>query len=60
MNFRPHAWKAIKGLPWPVCTGCGLLRLKNALTDWCVRHGCNHEDHPGYAEAVKRLGRPAA
>jgi hypothetical protein len=48
----------MKLVPWPVCKGCGLLKLHNPLTDWCVRNGCNHEDHPGYKSAVASLGKP--
>lgn len=40
---RPHAWKAIRGIPWPVCRCCGLLRLRNALTDRAVAQGCDPE-----------------
>lgn len=31
-----------------VCTGCGLMRLHNLLTDWCVSKGCNYQEHPEY------------
>jgi hypothetical protein len=62
--MTPHRWKGIKGIPWPVCTGCGLVRLKNAITEWAVKHGCDHAEHPGYPSAVKSLcadrGAPAA
>jgi hypothetical protein len=53
---QPHSFRALKGLGWPVCSSCGLVRLRNALTDWCVRNGCNHEDHPGYKSAVAKSG----
>lgn len=54
-----HTFKSHKGFPWPVCSGCGLVRLKNALTEWCVRNGCNHTDHPGYRAAVVALSKSA-
>jgi hypothetical protein len=50
-----HSFVAVKGLPWPVCKSCGLVRLRNPLTDWCVRHGCNYHDAPGYRATVRRL-----
>ena len=56
-NATPHTFTQPKRLPWSVCTGCGLIRLRNALTDWCVRQGCNHADHPGYAAAVATMTR---
>lgn len=52
---EPHRFRKLAGVPWPYCPGCGLLKLHNPLTDWCVRHGCNHEEHPGYRAAVRTL-----
>jgi len=49
-----HRFKPVKGLPWPVCIGCGLVRLRNPITEWCVRHGCNHEDRPEYKSVLKQ------
>lgn len=50
-----HKWGKIRSLPWPVCTRCGLVKLRNPLTDWCVRHGCDHADRPDYRDTVRRL-----
>lgn len=36
---------------------CGLVRLKNEFTEWCVRHGCNNAEAPGYRAARKALTR---
>ena len=52
---EPHSFQPVKRLPYPVCAGCGLVRLKNPLTEWCVRHGCGHTEHPGYKQAVVSL-----
>ena len=30
------------------CVKCGLFSLNNTFTDWAVRIGCNHKDHPSY------------
>lgn len=55
-QYEPHRFTGkLRGVPWPYCVGCGLIRLHNALTDWCVRHGCNYSDHPGYAAAIRSL-----
>ncbi len=52
---EPHSFQPVKRLPYQVCTGCGLVRLRNPLTDWCVRYGCNHAEHPGFRAAVRAL-----
>jgi len=59
MTFKvePHKWHSIKGIPWPVCKRCGLVRLKNEFTEWCIRHGCNNAEAPGYRSARKALTR---
>lgn len=59
---RFNAWRVGRGrkaktMPWNLCNGCGLVRLRNALTDWCARHGCDYDEHPGYRAAVHRLTR---
>lgn len=58
-KIQLHEWSTVKRLPWPVCKGCGLLALRNALTDWCIKRGCNYDEHPGYKGAVATLGRPS-
>jgi hypothetical protein len=30
------------------CTYCGLFSLNNPFTEWSIRMGCNHRDHPQY------------
>lgn len=37
---RPHATKAYKGIPWPVCKYCGLVYLRNKPTKKAIRKGC--------------------
>lgn len=54
-KMEGHSWVSSKKLPWPYCKRCKLLKLRNRLTDWCVKHGCNSADHPGYKSAVKTL-----
>lgn len=50
-----HQFRKERGIPWPVCNRCGLVWLRNPLTAWCVRHGCWHEEHPGYRAAIRAL-----
>lgn len=35
-----HSPKAIKRLPWPRCSRCGLLYLKNAATARAIKQAC--------------------
>lgn len=56
-RFRvvPHSFASLRGIPWQVCRGCGLVLLRNELTDFCVRHGCEHESHPFYKRELTKL-----
>lgn len=56
-KLEPHAFAVSKKLPWQRCKKCGLLTLRNALTEWCIRMGCNVSDHPEYS-ARCRNSRP--
>lgn len=56
-KHEPHRFLSLKRIPWPYCRGCGLLRLKNQITDWAVRHGCNYDEHPGWKQAMRSLTR---
>lgn len=57
--MTPHAWKTDRPVAKltgrAVCIGCGVLRLRNLLTDWIVARGCQYESHPGYREALRTL-----
>jgi hypothetical protein len=56
---KPHQWRQRKGLSWPMCQVCGLLRLRNAATEWAVRMGCDNDEHPQYREMMRRLSQEA-
>jgi hypothetical protein len=56
-KLEPHAFAPSKKLAWLRCKTCGLLTLRNALTDWCIRMGCNASDHPEYTSKC-RARRP--
>lgn len=53
-KLQPHEFTPSKKLAWLRCKRCGLLTLRNALTDWCIRMGCNAADHPDYAPKCKK------
>lgn len=52
-HLEPHAFVPSKKLAWLRCKHCGLLTLRNELTDWAIRMGCNAKDHPDYAARCK-------
>lgn len=56
--FEAHKPRKQRGVPWPVCAGCGLVYLHNDVTAWCVRMGCNATDHPGWRTLRSTLGGP--
>lgn len=31
-----------------MCSNCGLIKLKNTFSKWCIKTGCLHELHPQY------------
>lgn len=48
-KMEPHSFtKLSKSFPWLYCKHCGLVSLRNELTEWCRRMGCNASDHPEY------------
>jgi hypothetical protein len=47
-KYAPHSWGYLKAAGRNICNHCGLVRLKNDFTEWCVKMGCNNADHPGY------------
>lgn len=56
-KLESHQFKNHRRLAWLRCQRCGLVTLKNQLTEWCVRMGCNAHDHPEYGAKV-RASRP--
>lgn len=40
-----------------VCSNCGLMRLNNRLTQWCVKMGCENDLHPAYKSKCKSLSK---
>lgn len=56
-KLQAHNFQSLKKLPWPKCQHCGLLKLRNRFTDWCVRMGCNASDHSGYQQQRLSSGK---
>ena len=56
MDNQSHSFtKKINGLPYKVCIFCGLIRLNNDFTSFCVKNGCSDEDHPDYESQKKKV-----
>lgn len=51
--FEAHHFARMKCVAYLRCKHCGLLTLRNVLTEWCTRMGCNANDHPEYASRVR-------
>lgn len=35
-------------IPYQYCVECGFVYMKNELSEWVAKQGCNHKDHPSY------------
>jgi len=56
--MEPHNFvKLYRSIPWLVCSKCGLVRLRNPFTDWCVRNGCDADERPDYKKMRDKLTR---
>lgn len=53
-SHEPHKFDRFI-VSYPYCSKCGLIRLKNPLTDWCASKGCNYDEHPSYRQKVKKF-----
>ncbi len=47
-KIEPHQWVKFKGIGRDRCVKCGLLALKNKFSQFCVKMGCDHTEHPQY------------
>lgn len=54
-SYEQHSPTKMKSIPWLVCKYCGLVYLKNELTSWAIKMGCNSSDHKSHKEMVERL-----
>jgi len=54
-KYEPHGpWILLNGVGKSYCLGCGLVNLNNDFTRWCVRMGCNSDEHPQYIQKRKQ------
>ena len=57
-KYEGHSFrKMTKRLPIMMCSNCGLVRLKNKFSTWCIKLGCLHELHNQYKFQLKRSGK---
>ena len=55
-KLEPHGpW--IAGVYKTYCQSCGLVRLNNEFTNWCIRMGCNNREHPQYEFNRNKAGK---
>lgn len=48
-NIEFHVFnKRLKGMPYLICSKCGMVKLNNPFSVWCAKMGCDHEEHPDY------------
>ena len=52
-SFEAHTPIPLKGTPWLYCRYCGLVYLRNPITRWCIKMGCNANYHPNYNNILK-------
>lgn len=56
-TYEPHKPITTKAAPWLTrCAFCGLVYLKNDITRWCIKVGCNNRDHPHYRARMAAAG----
>lgn len=56
-KMRPHHPVKVRFLPWLVCAKCGLIFIRNLLTEWCDGKGCDSDIHPDYKRKVRELSK---
>ena len=54
-KYESHTPTRIKGIPWTLCKHCGLVYLKNSLTQWCIAKGCLSCYHSDYNSVLRKL-----
>jgi hypothetical protein len=60
-SFEAHKPRKLsKSLPWLYCAYCGLLYLRNPITKWCIKMGCNHSYHTQFNYMLKKLTKRRA
>jgi hypothetical protein len=47
-NFNYH----LTGTAYRYCVHCGLVAMRNELSQWAIKQGCNYKDHPSYSSKL--------
>ena len=55
--YVPHIFRTPKRGGKAICQRCGLVALKNPLTQWSIEKGCYFEDHPENINKIKQYTR---
>ena len=62
-----ETYKLVSHGPWVTlgktgksyCKKCGLVNLRNPLTEWCIAKGCDYDLHTQYANRVRNSSTTA-
>jgi hypothetical protein len=55
-NKEDHRWTRHKrGIAHEVCGDCGLVRLRNPISELCAKLGCNYDLHPRYLRWLRHI-----
>lgn len=54
-KLKGHSFVPLKGIGKSYCRNCGLVALRNPISDWCVEKGCEYKNHSQYAHAFRKL-----
>ena len=57
-KYESHSPVKYKQLSWMVCANCGLIYIRNEITQWALKKGCNHTEHPEYGGMLKKCSIP--
>lgn len=53
-KMEPHKIIYPKYSHWPMCQYCGLIFLKNDITRWSIKMGCDHKNHPQFEKKLEQ------
>lgn len=56
-KYKGHTFKPMKDIGKQVCSCCGLMALRNEISQWCIKKGCNYSDNPHYKKTLKRMSK---
>lgn len=56
-KYESHKPVVLKNTPWLYCRYCGLVYLRNPITQWSIRMGCLSSYHPQFKEMLKKSAK---